>query len=269
MVVPLVYFAYNRVDAAVASLDAISSQTVKPPVIIAILDGPKNDRDKESVDAVRRYIKSRTDMSIEFIERPKNLGCAPSIVGGLNIAADRYDKWVVVEDDVVVSPYWYESMLVMLGHYQQDEDVIFSVGGYPTVNEGTVDGYPHDVIISPRFSCWGWGTWANRWNKIRHEMLGGPHDWNANNVSDVAGRDIPHALRIYQPREIWDATIAAACVWRGWQHALTRTYMSKNLGCDYQPDIFRQDVPERFAPPVQDDYIANLVRQHVYRPTAT
>ena len=43
---------------------------------------------------------------------------------------------------------------------------VFAVGGSPSLRADALPDYPYDVVLSPRFRCWGWATWAGRWQRV-------------------------------------------------------------------------------------------------------
>ena len=65
---------------------------------------------------------------------------------------------IVLEDDMVVSPYFLEYMNEALEQFVEDDRVI-SVHGYV---------YPVDFELPEAFfiqgaDCWGWATWQRGW----------------------------------------------------------------------------------------------------------
>jgi hypothetical protein len=131
-------------------------------------DGPRSSGDEKKVDAVRNYIKSISGYNrIEIIERENNLGLANSVVKGVDEIFRLYDKAIVMEDDMISSPYFLKFMNDVLIMFENNYS-IYSVTGY-TFPIQIPDSYNHSLYLAPRASSWGWGTWRDRWKKVDWE----------------------------------------------------------------------------------------------------
>ena len=70
-------------------------------------DGPKSDTDKEKVLEVREYIKTISGFKrVNLVEREQHLGLANSIINGVTEIINKYGRIIVLEDDMVSSPYF-------------------------------------------------------------------------------------------------------------------------------------------------------------------
>jgi hypothetical protein len=97
--------------------------------------------------------------SITIIERDKNLGLANSIIDGVTNIVNQYGKVIVLEDDMITSPYFLTYMNSGLTLYEKDERVA-SIHGYiyPVKNK-----LP-DYFFLRGADCWGWATWKRGWD---------------------------------------------------------------------------------------------------------
>lgn len=231
---PIVLFTYKRIDTLIKVLDALKKQTLKPPILIVYSDFSKSIIDVNEVAEVRKIIKSIDWVRVELHEREFNYGCAKNIIYGLNEVFQKYDETVIVEDDVLVSPCFYETMVKMLNHYRSSKN-IFSVGGYSNLIPGDIDypvDYPYDVIISQRFAGWGWGVWADRWQ--RKDLLNWSYPINDLSKLILAGDDVPEMamMAFHNPGMFWDIKILIDCISRNEYHAVTKEYLVNNIGMD-------------------------------------
>jgi hypothetical protein len=158
---PVVIFAYKRLSHLTQCLDALRANTLAPVSdLIVFSDGPKKDTDKEGVRAVRNYLKTVHGFrSVKIIEHESNLGLSRSIIQNVTAVVNEYSKIIVVEDDLVTSPYFLQFMNDALEKYDHDENVI-SIHGYV---------YPVKGTLPPLFflrgaDCWGWATWKRGWS---------------------------------------------------------------------------------------------------------
>lgn len=165
---PIILFAYNRPQHTKKTVEALQKNYLADESrLIIYADGAKNLQDQSAVDSVREYLHNINGFkSVEVIEREKNFGLADSIIGGVTSTINHYGRIIVLEDDIVTSPYFLTYMNAALDYYT-DSHQVFSISGYnhPPAQMKFPPGYIYDVYFSYRNSCWGWATWQDRWAK--------------------------------------------------------------------------------------------------------
>ena len=152
------------------TLEALNSnRSISYATLYVFSDGPKTFDDKARVAEVRQLIRrSNNFTATEISESPVNKGLATSVIDGVTQVIAKHGQIVVLEDDVVTSPGWYEFMNGAVNFYK-DNPNIWSVGGYcPPIN--LPESYPYDVFLSPMETSYSWGTWMDRWNLIDWEI---------------------------------------------------------------------------------------------------
>ena len=162
---PIVLFVYNRLWHTRNTVNALlkNSQAGLSDLII-YSDGPKDVADV-GVAEVRRYIGGLDGFkSVRLMLRDQNLGLAKSITGGVTAILEEYGKAIILEDDLVTSPYFLKYMNDALDYYQHDERVI-SIHGY---------SYPVSTAMPETFflrgaDCWGWATWTRGWDLFEYD----------------------------------------------------------------------------------------------------
>ena len=92
-----------------------------------------------------------------------NLGLSKSIIYGVTATLEKYNKVIVLEDDLITSSNFLVFMNYTLDKYESI-DRIFSISGY-TFDFNTND-FEEDGYFLNRTWPWGWATWKNRWNKV-------------------------------------------------------------------------------------------------------
>lgn len=162
---PVVIFAYNRPEKIRNCLEALTRcpEIAHTPVTIYI-DGARTSDDVQLVLEVQRVVEEfSVAVQLTVVRRPKNLGLATSILSGVTEMLSTSESVIVLEDDLVVSPYFLRYMNTALEIYRRDSSVA-SISGY---------WYPvrNAKSLTPTFflrgaDCWGWGTWADRWEKF-------------------------------------------------------------------------------------------------------
>ena len=157
---PIALFTYKRLDhtkRTIASL--LNNYLASQSDLIIFSDAPKNETDIEAVKEVRDFLEKIDGFhSVLIIHRENNLGLANSIIGGVTEILQQYDCVIVLEDDMVISPYFLTYMNESLEMYSNDDRVI-SIHGYI---------YPVKSKLPETFflrgaDCWGWATWQRGW----------------------------------------------------------------------------------------------------------
>lgn len=157
---PIALFVYNRQSHTQLTIEALlRNLLVQESDLFIFSDAPRNSESVEAVRSVREYIKTiKGFKSIEIDERPKNLGLANSIIDGVTRLCETYGRVIVLEDDMVTSPFFLTYMNEGLERYEDDDRVI-SIHGYV---------YPSSQPLPEAFflrgaDCWGWATWRRGW----------------------------------------------------------------------------------------------------------
>ena len=119
-------------------------------------------------------------------------------------------------------------------HYE-DEPRIFSVGAYPAIQQDALLDYPYDVILSPRFGVWGWGTWRDRWSIVQDKLLNFRHPFSTlDDIPQRAGLDFPMMAKeslSYSGEYFWTGSaLALLSLYYDWRHAISRNYLIENIG---------------------------------------
>ncbi len=165
MYAPIVVFAFNRPNHLHQTLDALAQNELASQSAITIFcDGPRNDEERTLTDAVRMVAKSACGFaSLRVVERAQNMGCAASVIDGLTRMFALHDRIIVIEDDILCSPYTLSFLNHGLDFYASDFR-IFNISAWspPPAHFPIPQSYPHDIYAIPRFNCWGWASWRNR-----------------------------------------------------------------------------------------------------------
>lgn len=162
-------FAFNRPDLLQRTLTALAANELVDKASLTIFcDGPRHEKDEPGTRAVRELAKkARGFATVEVVERPKNMGCAASIIDGLTEMFRLHERLIVIEDDIVTSSYTLRFLSEGLARYADNEKV-FNIAAWspPHIARNIPANYPYDVYAIPRFNCWGWASWRDRFQDI-------------------------------------------------------------------------------------------------------
>lgn len=134
--------------------------------LIVYADAARNDKEVAAVNEVRQLVRSAQGFrSVTVIERQTNYGLARNIIEGVGEVCQRYGRVIVLEDDLVTSPAFLTFMNQALDRYQSEKQVWHISGwNYPIDTEGLGDAFFVRVM-----NCWGWATWADRWEHFEKD----------------------------------------------------------------------------------------------------
>jgi len=158
---PIALFVYNRLGHTQKTIEALQkNELARQSDLIIFSDGSKNNQDAQKVNAVRNFLQNMDGFrSVQLVVREKNFGLAKSIITGVTEITGKYGKVIVLEDDLITSPYFLKYMNDALEKYEYDDKVI-SIHGYV---------YPVKQELPETFflrgaDCWGWATWKRGWD---------------------------------------------------------------------------------------------------------
>lgn len=166
---PIAVFAFNRPDLLRTTLQALSSNALAEASALTIFcDGPRTEAEQEKTDAVRKVARGATGFaSVQVVERENNLGCANAVINGLTEMFAQHERLIVIEDDILCSPYTLQFLNNGLDFYESYKTVFNIAAWSPPVSSLRIpQGYPYDVFAIARFNCWGWASWKDRFEDI-------------------------------------------------------------------------------------------------------
>ena len=161
MPAPIVVFVFNRPGHTRRTIESLAANDLASDSHLFVYsDGPRGPEEQARVAAVRDYVgKIDGFRQVTVKERPRNYGLADSISGGVTEIVQRYGRVIVLEDDMVLSPFFLRYMNDALAFYENNEQVMH-IAGYMLPIDPT--GLP-ETFFMRQSSCWGWATWARAW----------------------------------------------------------------------------------------------------------
>ena len=158
---PIVLFTYNRPVHTRQTVEALlKNEYASERDLIIFSDAPKNCVAEDGVRQTRAYLREITGFrSIKLIERAENMGLAANIIDGVTQVVNEYGRIIVLEDDLLTSPFFLKYMNEALSMYEDANEVI-SVHGYIFPIKRKL---PESFFIRGT-DCLGWGTWKRGWD---------------------------------------------------------------------------------------------------------
>lgn len=160
---PVAFFCYSRLDTSSETIEALKKNIgAEHTELFAFSDAARNAEDAPAVAAVRKWLHSLENegcfKAVHVVERPSNFGLTNNITSGIADIFAFSDRVIILEDDIVTSPFFLQYMNNALEEYKDFKEVMMA-GGYSQLNIPQKG----DVYFSPHAQIWGWATWADRW----------------------------------------------------------------------------------------------------------
>jgi hypothetical protein len=165
---PVVLILFKRPETTRRVFEAI--RQARPRTLFVVADAPRPNRAGEAEkSAETRALIDQVDWDCNVIKRyaDSNLGCAQSIIQGLNWVFDRVEQAIILEDDCLPHPTFFRFCDELLSRYQ-DDDRITSISGQ-NVQFGQRRGN-YSYYFSRYNHIWGWATWRRAWQHYDAEM---------------------------------------------------------------------------------------------------
>ena len=135
---PVAMFVYNRADNTRRTLEALlQNKHAAETDVYVFSDGGKDERSWKKVNQVRSLLheterqvaETHALKSLTIVERPENIYLERNIIEGISYVLDRHDTVIVLEDDIVTSPYFLQYINEALTLYR-DEPRVMHVSGF-------------------------------------------------------------------------------------------------------------------------------------------
>lgn len=160
MVAPIGLFVYNRPEHALRTLASLrANHLADQSDLIVFSDAPKPGEPGDNVREMRALIRQVQGFkSVTVVEREANYGLARSITDGVTAVVNKHGRVIVLEDDMVTSPFFLQYMNDALARFADDDRVV-SIHGY---TYPVAERLP-EAFFLPGADCWGWATWRRGW----------------------------------------------------------------------------------------------------------
>lgn len=157
---PILLFVYNRPAHLRNTLDALKRNPgASDSQLFVYSDAARTADDQEAVDEVRRMLRNVDGFkTVEVVERKENWGLARNVIDGVGTIVERFDRVIVLEDDLVTAPGFLAFMNNALETYKDEPRV-----GHIQACDFTKDASLPDTFLIKWTGSWGWATWKRAW----------------------------------------------------------------------------------------------------------
>lgn len=192
---PVLLITFNRPAYTQRALEVIAN--ANPSILFVFQDSPRNNvpSDFEKCEQVRHVIDSVSANANFIINKhysTTNLGCGPGPATAISWFFDNVDKGIIIEDDAIPHPEFFNYAEEMLARYEDDPSVM-AIGSMNVDRHKWGDGSYYFSRMN-RNLC-AWATWKRAWKLTDLKM------------NDVSLCQLNKALKYYDcgiiEREYW------------------------------------------------------------------
>lgn len=161
--VPVVFIVFNRPEVTRRVFAEIARQ--RPRQLFIVSDGPRPQREGEAqrVDqtrAITEVINWPCEVHRNYAEA--NMGCKRRVSSGIDWAFSLVDRAIILEDDCLPAPAFFDYCKDMLSRYEHEQRVFAVSGSFFGEETGSPGHYFSSYAL-----MWGWATWRSRWQHYR------------------------------------------------------------------------------------------------------
>lgn len=160
---PVLLIFFKREREALQVLDAIRKCAPKKMYIAS--DGGRTEKEHNRILELREKIKACIDWDcqLECMFSDDNRGCGWGPISAINWVFEKEDRCIILEDDCVPDPTFFEYCDQLLERYADNES-IWMISGENYVKDKSMFEKA-DYSFSLKTYTWGWATWKRAWQK--------------------------------------------------------------------------------------------------------
>lgn len=155
---------FNELKKCIASLQ--KNKFAKSTELYIGVDFPLRDSHKEGYEKILSYLEEgiKGFANVHIIKQTENKGWFQNFLTIRDLAYQKYDRFIYLEDDIEVAPNFLEYMNQNLTYFESSTD-IQGICGYSYPFDWMEDGN-NVVKINTYFTAWGYGTWKEKENEM-------------------------------------------------------------------------------------------------------
>ena len=275
---PILLFVYNRLEHTQRCVNSLLANDLSASSDLFIYaDGARDEAAASGVNRVREYIQTiKGFKSVTIVQRDENWGLARNVIDGVTTVVNSRGRVIVVEDDLVLAPYFLQFMNDALETYKDEPRV-----GHIQACDFTGDTSLPDTFLIKFTGSWGWATWQRAWKffnpdgaKLLHQLeqqrltrrfdFNGKYGFTRMLRHQIAGKNNSWAIR--WNASLFLADILSLNVGRSLVNNEGFDGSGTNCGSDdlYSSDLWLQPLPVNKISPIEENEAARKAFERYY-----
>lgn len=237
---PVLVIGFNRPQHLRALFDRLSE--VKVADLYVAIDGPRFPEEEPLVAECQMMVRNINWASKVHTNFQKtNLGCGEGVTTAITWFFDNVDRGIILEDDIVPHPSFFDFCSELLDRYEYDERV-FAVSGCNLVPPEGLEDPDAAYRFAQITHVWGWATWRRSWRQHSLNLDSWYRRLSLGRLWDGSGRSLPglffwtgnfEAIR-RGVVDTWDWPMNFASIKSGQLTATSNVNLVENIGFDTQ-----------------------------------
>jgi len=163
---PVAILIFNRPNLTKIVFEAI--RKAKPKKLLVVADGPRFTEEIEKCQKARAVIE-KVDWDCEVLTNfsETNMGCKRRVSSGLDWVFSQVEEAIILEDDCLPAPSFFNFCQVLLEKYRHDERIMMISGDNFQAGQSRTD---YSYYFSKYSHIWGWASWRRAWQHYDVEM---------------------------------------------------------------------------------------------------
>lgn len=232
---PVVLFAFNRPDITERVFDEIKK--AKPEKLFLVLDGHRNEADKQKCDAVKKILEN-VDWECDVHRNYSNInmGCDPRVASGIDWVFQNADRAIFFEDDCLPHQSFFRFCDELLEKYKDDKEIMHISGDNFQDGNGRFK-CEESYYFSAISQSWGWASWRRAWQLYDADMKRWPEFKRENKFKKIFRNKAVITYwdtllqKFYDKKRInWDGRWTFACFANGGLSIMPRVNLISNIG---------------------------------------
>lgn len=202
----VLFIVFNRLDVVQKVFEQIKAAA--PPRLYISSDGARENKpgEHEVVENVRKWVLENITWQCEVKTKfnSQNLGCGKGVSSAITWFFENEPDGIILEDDCVPNLSFFGFCEELLDYYKNDKRV-WQISGSNLIE---MPEYNASYYFSKIEACWGWASWADRWQHFTFDLK----DYDKKHVKNISrNKDVQRYWRhiLYQIKEgkndhVWD-----------------------------------------------------------------
>jgi hypothetical protein len=229
---PVVFFIFNRPQKTALVFEEI--RKARPKNLVIVCDGPRsgNLEDARLVGESRKIVE-KIDWECTTLRdySEKNLGLRERLLSGLDFAFQSHEEVIVLEDDCLPDPTFFQFATQLHQVHRQDA-IVGTIAGSNFAPYQTGDSYH----FSKSHYIWGWATWKRVWTEFRRAPQ--VESWSDADIEEIKGgfasqrqaREFAEMMKKAKELNTWDISFAVWLRQNGYLAAVPSRNLVENIG---------------------------------------
>lgn len=233
---PLLLIVFNRPELTKQVFEKICN--MKPSKLYIAGDGPREgfENENEKVKKVRKiFTNINWSCEVKTLFSDYNLGCKKACIKAIDWFFENEEKGIILEDDCLPHPDFFNFCENLLEIYNNDEKVSFISGTNFQNNNFRGDA---SYYFSKYVHIWGWATWKKSWKKYNVGNIEFWPKWcETSDFKDKLPDNVERKYwknifnKIYLNKiDTWDYPLTCSVLHKGGLTAIPNVNLIKNIG---------------------------------------